>query len=156
MPVMTNFFRDAELFTPLVCRGELIAWVVISSSARPADRAAVQLPANSFSAGATVRSRRRGLRACRAGARALSCDPAVRSHRRSASAAPFPDSLFADAEIARHFDHPFTGTNAAGHQESTVGGGARILVDVHPGPRLGLLTVGNHQFPQPAPDEQPM
>jgi hypothetical protein len=33
-----------------------------------------------------------------------------------------------------------------GHQESTVGGGARILVDVHPGPRLGLLTtaLGTH------------
>jgi hypothetical protein len=29
-------------------------------------------------------------------------------------------------------------------------------VNVHPGPRLGLLTVGNHQFPKPASDEQPM
>ena len=30
------------------------------------------------------------------------------------------------------------------------------LVDVHPGPRRGLLTVGNHQFPKPASDEQPI
>jgi hypothetical protein len=64
--------------------------------------------------------------------------------------------LFADAEIARHFDHAFTGTNATGHQESTVGSRARILMNVHPGPRLELLTVDNHQFPKPAPDEQPM
>jgi hypothetical protein len=32
---------------------------------------------------------------------------------------------------------------------SVATGGARILVDVHPGPRLGLLTDGNHQFPKP-------
>jgi hypothetical protein len=65
--------------------------------------------------------------------------------------------LLADAEIGSHFDGPLTGTNAASHQQSTVRRGARILVDVHPGPRLGgLLTVGNHQFPKPALDEQPM
>jgi Transposase DDE domain group 1 len=28
-------------------------------------------------------------------------------------------------------------------------------VKLHPGPRLGSLTVGNHQFPKSAPDEQP-
>jgi hypothetical protein len=55
--------------------------------------------------------------------------------------------LRADEEIGRHFDGPFTGANAASHQESTVRGGARILVDVHPGPRLGLLTVGTTSFP---------
>jgi hypothetical protein len=62
----------------------------------------------------------------------------------------------ADTEISRHFDDPLTGTNSASHQKSTVRGGARILMDVHPGPRLGLLTVGNHQFPKPASDEQPL
>jgi hypothetical protein len=38
------------------------------------------------------------------------------------------------------------GIDAAGHQDSTVRRGARILVNVHPGPRLGLLTDCNHQF----------
>jgi hypothetical protein len=43
----------------------------------------------------------------------------------------------------------------AGHLESTVGRGARILVNVHPGLRPGLLTVGSHQFLSSAPGEQP-
>src|SRR5215471_4563094 len=69
---------------------------------------------------------------------------------------PFAHGLLADAEIARHFADSLTGINSASHQESTVGRGARILVDVHPRPRLGLLTVANHQFPKPASDEQPV
>jgi hypothetical protein len=69
---------------------------------------------------------------------------------------PFAHGLLADTEISRHFDDPFTGTNSASHQKSTIRGGARILMDVHPGPRLGLLTIGNHQFPKPVSDEQPL
>jgi hypothetical protein len=36
----------------------------------------------------------------------------------------------------------------------TVGVVPRILVDVHPGLRLGSLMVGDHEFFKPAPDEQ--
>jgi hypothetical protein len=67
---------------------------------------------------------------------------------------PFAYGLLADAQIARDLDGPLAGTNAASHQEATVRGGARILVDVHPGPRLGLLTVDNHQFLKPASGER--
>ena len=65
-------------------------------------------------------------------------------------------SGLADAGIGRDVDGPLTGTNTASHRESTVWSGERILVDVHPWHRLGLLTVGNHQFPKPASDEQLM
>jgi hypothetical protein len=41
---------------------------------------------------------------------------------------PFARGLLADAEIGRHFDGPLTGTNAASHQESTIGNGARIVL----------------------------
>ena len=69
---------------------------------------------------------------------------------------PFSNGLDADAELGGDtlprlflFDH------AAHHEESTTRRRPRILVDVHPGLRLGLLTVGNHQFPKSVPDEQP-
>jgi hypothetical protein len=74
---------------------------------------------------------------------------------RSPAPHPFANGLFAHAEISRHLRCLLSMFDAAGHLESTVGRAARIFVDVHPGPRLGSLAVGNHQFPKPAPDEQP-
>jgi hypothetical protein len=44
-----------------------------------------------------------------------------------------PRSLLADAKIGRHAHDLLAGADPAGHQESTVRGGARILVNVHPG-----------------------
>src|SRR5512132_2608533 len=68
---------------------------------------------------------------------------------------PFANGWFADAEIGRDLRDRLSRLDMAGHLESTVGRGARILVNVHPELRPGLLTVGNHQFPSPAPGEQP-
>jgi hypothetical protein len=73
--------------------------------------------------------------------------------------APHPFAhLLADAEVGRHFNDPFTGTDVVRHQQSTARGvvpGARIIVDVYPGPRLRLLMLGNQQSPKPASDERP-